>query len=180
MKRISILTPCYNEEDNVKNLYEQVKTVLADLPNYEYEHIFIDNASTDKTVEILKSIATTDKNVKLIVNARNFGQVRSGYHGLRQAKGDAVVTMVADLQDPPEMIKAFVKKWEEGYKIVVGIKQESHENRLMFAVRKIYYHFIGTISEVPLIRNFTGFGLYDKKVMDILRSIDDPNPYFRG
>jgi len=180
MKRISVLTPCYNEEDNVQQVYERVKAVFADLSNYNYEHIFIDNASTDKTVEIIKSIAAVDKNVKLIVNARNFGPVRSTYHGLLQTKGDAVCTMAADLQDPPETIKNFVQRWEEGYKIVVGIKPESHENPLMFTVRKAYYRFISTISEVPLIRNFNGFGLYDKKVMDILRGMDDPYPYFRG
>lgn len=180
MKLISVVTACYNEEENIREVYEQVKAVFSGLPQYRYEHIFIDNASQDKTVEILKSIAAEDKNVKIIVNTRNFGHIRSPFHGLLQAQGDAVISIVADLQDPPELIKDFIKKWEEGYKIVAGVKQQSKESKLMFFIRKCYYNFITKISEVELIKNFTGFGLYDKKVIDILREIDDPYPYFRG
>jgi glycosyltransferase involved in cell wall biosynthesis len=122
LKLISVITPCFNEEENVKELYGQVKTVFADLSQYEYEHIFIDNASKDRTVAILKEIAQEDRRVKIIVNTRNFGHIRSPFHALMQAKGDAVIGIVADLQDPPLMIKEFIKKWEEGYKIVIGVK----------------------------------------------------------
>ncbi len=180
MKLISIVTACYNEEENVEELYNQVKKVFSELPNYRYEHIFIDNASHDRTVEILSNIASRDKNIKVIVNARNFGHIRSPFHGLLQAEGDAVISIVADLQDPPEMIKIFIKKWEEGNKVVVGVKPESKESSFMFAIRRAYYSFISRIADVKLIKNFTGFGLYDKKVIKILRTIEDPYPYFRG
>jgi len=180
MKLISIVTPCYNEEENVEELSRQVKDVFSRLPGYNYEHIFIDNASKDRTVPILRDLASRDKNVKVIVNARNFGHIRSPFHGLLQAKGDAVISIVADLQDPPAMIADFLKKWEAGYKIVVGVKKGSQESRWMFAVRKLFYRIDAALSEVAQIRGFTGFGLYDKRVVDILRQIDDPYPYFRG
>jgi polyisoprenyl-phosphate glycosyltransferase len=180
LKRISVITPCFNEEENVKELYGQVKIVFADLPQYEYEHIFIDNASKDRTVAILKEIAKEDRRVKLIVNTRNFGHIRSPFHALMQAKGDAAISIVADLQDPPVMIKEFIRKWEEGYKIVIGVKTQSEESPLFFAIRKAYYNLVGRLSEIELIKNFTGFGLYDQKVIEILRSIEDPYPYFRG
>lgn len=180
MKLISVVTACFNEEENVKEVYEQVKAVFNDLSQYEYEHIFIDNASKDRTVALLKEIAQKDHRVKIIVNTRNFGQIRSGTHVLMQAKGDAVIGIVADLQDPPEMITDFIRKWEEGYKIVIGVKSKSEESPFFFAVRKTYYNLIGRLSEIELIKNFTGFGLYDQKVIEILRSIEDPYPYFRG
>jgi polyisoprenyl-phosphate glycosyltransferase len=180
MKKISIVTPCYNEEDNAQEVYNQVKAVFAGLPAYAYEHIFIDNASTDTTVSILKGIALTDPNVKLIINSRNFGHIRSPYYGMLQGKGDAVILLVADLQDPPELIKMFLEQWEAGFKIVAGVKPQSQESPLMFAVRKTYYGLVAKISEVKLISNFTGFGLYDQKVIEVLRGIDDPYPYFRG
>lgn len=180
MKLISVVTPCYNEEDNVSEIYEKVKMVFKALPQYQYEHIFIDNASGDRTVEILKSIAQKDKNIKIIVNARNFGHICSPHYAILESKGDAVISIVADLQDPPDMIAQFINKWEDGYKIVVGVKNGSKESPLMYAIRKSYYNLIGKLSEVELIKNFTGFGLYDKKVVEILREIDDPYPYFRG
>ncbi|MEA4925058.1 MAG: glycosyltransferase family 2 protein [Syntrophomonadaceae bacterium] len=180
MKLISIVTPCYNEEDNVEEVYKQVKAVFGALPEYKYEHIFIDNSSNDRTVEILKSLANKDNNIKIIVNTRNFGHVTSGYHALLEAKGDAVISIVADLQDPPEMIIEYIAKWEEGYKIVVGVKTASKESRLMYLIRNTYYNLIGKLSEIELIKNYTGFGLYDKEVIQILREIDDPYPYFRG
>ncbi len=180
MKLISIVTPCYNEQDNVEDIYKQVKAVFADLPNYRYEHIFIDNASDDKTVELLRGIAHEDKNVKIILNARNFGHIRSPYHAMLQAQGDAVILIVADLQDPPDLIKSFIQKWEEGYKIVIGTKPESQESKLMYAIRRMYYNFVTRIADVKLIKNFTGFGLYDQEVMTLLRSFDEPYPYFRG
>src|SRR3990167_10481822 len=180
MKLISIVTACYNEEDNVDDVYQQVKAVFADLPQYRYEHIFIDNASEDKTVEKLRAIATINKNVKVILNSRNFGHIRSPSYALLQAKGDAVISIVSDLQDPPEMIKKFLEKWEQGYKIVIGVKPDSSESKSMFAVRRLYYHFITRIADVRLIKNFTGFGLYDQDIIKILRTYDDPYPYFRG
>jgi polyisoprenyl-phosphate glycosyltransferase len=180
MPLISIVTPCYNEEENVEELYRQVKEVFATLPHCSYEHIFIDNASRDRTVEILKGIARGDRNVKIIVNSRNFGHIRSPYHALLQADGDAVILIVADLQDPPEMIRDFVAKWQEGYKIVLGVKTQSRETPAMFLARKLYYDFIGRLSEVHLTKNNTGFGLYDREIIGILRQIDDPYPYFRG
>lgn len=179
-KKISIFTPCYNEEDNVEILYNEVKKVFEQLPQYDYEHVFIDNNSFDKTVEILKRIANQDKKVKIIVNARNFGHIRSPYYGLLQVTGDCVISVVADLQDPPELIPEFLKKWEEGYKIVTAVKKKSRENPLMFLLRKIYYNILAKFSEGEQIKNFTGFGLYDKSFIDVIRKIDDPYPYFRG
>jgi glycosyltransferase involved in cell wall biosynthesis len=179
-KCISIVTPCYNEEENVAELSAQVKRVFSGLPQYDYEHLFIDNASKDATVSVLRDVARSDPHVRVIVNTRNFGHIRSGYYGLLQARGDAVVSLVADLQDPPELIGEFLRKWEDGYKIVAGIKKDSRESAVMFSVRKLYYHLIGRLSEIEQIKNFTGFGLYDRSVIDILRTIDDPYPYFRG
>lgn len=180
MKTISVVTPCFNEEDNVENVYNQVKEVFKTLPEYNYEHVFIDNASTDRTVDILKKIAKDDKNVKIIVNARNFGPIRSPYYASLQCIGDALIGVVADLQEPPEMIKEFIKKWEEGYKIVIGVKNKSKENKLMFLIRKMFYYIIAKISDTEQIKNFYGFGLYDKQFWDILRKLDEPYPYFRG
>jgi len=180
MKLISIMTPCYNEEQNVAEVYQRVKAVFKDLPQYQYEHLFIDNSSTDKTVPILKELAAQDKNVKIIVNARNFGHIRSPFYAILQAKGDAIISLVADLQNPPQLVMDFVKKWEEGYKIVVGVKSRSDENYLMSFIRRFYYYLITKISEAPLIKNFMGFGLYDRSFIEIIRKLDDPYPYFRG
>lgn len=180
MKLISIVTPCYNEEENVTEIYTQMKNVFDDLENYTYEHIFIDNASEDKTVHILREIASTDKKVKVIVNARNFGHIRSPYHAVLQTRGDAVISICADLQDPPSLIKDFIKKWEEGYKIVVGVKSKSEENPIMFFIRKLYYNLIEKYAETEQIKNFTGFGLYDKHFINTLRQLNEPYPYFRG
>lgn len=180
MKFISIVTGCYNEEENVQELYERVKKVMSLFDNYRYEHIFIDNASKDRTVDILRQIAKHDRNVKVIINARNFGHIRSPYYAILQAKGDAIIGIVADLQDPPELISDFIRKWEEGYKIVLGIKIKSKENKLMFLIRRLFYYIMFKIAETEQIKNFTGFGLYDKKFIEILRNLDDPYPYFRG
>jgi glycosyltransferase involved in cell wall biosynthesis len=179
-KHISIVTPCYNEEGNVRALYEAVRQVFAGLGHYTYEHIFIDNASKDATLAILKDIAREDRNVKVIANARNFGHIRSPYHGLLQATGDAVILLVADFQDPPALIADFLAKWTEGYKIVLGVKVEADESRLMYAVRSCYYGLVSRLADVELTRQFTGFGLYDRRIIEILRQIDDPCPYFRG
>jgi len=180
MKLISIVTHCYNEELVVRELYERVKEVMSPLTQYRYEHIFIDNASRDKTEEILRDIAGQDPNVKVILNARNFGQIRSANYALMQAQGDAVISLVADFQDPPDMIPDLIRKWEEGYKVVVGVKTKSEESFLFRWIRRGYYNLIGMLSEIELIKNFTGFGLYDQEVMRIMREIDDPYPYFRG
>ena len=180
MKTISVVTPCYNEEHNVRELHAQIKAAFAKLPGYSYEHICIDNASKDRTVEVLRELARDDKSLKVIVNARNFGHIRSPHHALLQAKGDAAILMASDLQDPPSLIPEFVKKWEEGYKVVLGIKTTSDESPVMFFIRKAYYDLIGRLSEIELAKNNTGFGLYDRAVLDVLRSVDDPYPYFRG
>jgi len=187
---LSIVTACFNEEENVDEVVRQVRAVVEGLPPraqpdggselYTYEHLFIDNASSDRTVEILRGICASDPRVKVIVNTRNFGHIRSPFHGLLAARGDAVISIVADLQDPPEMIRDFVAQWEAGYKVVVGVKKGSLEQKSMFFVRNLFYRLIDRLSEVPLIRNFTGFGLYDRAVMDTLREVDDPYPYFRG
>lgn len=178
-KLMSIVTPCYNEAENIDELYRRLVAVMATLP-YDYEHIFIDNASTDGTIGKIKNIAAQDNRVKLIVNARNFGHIKSPYYGILQSSGDACVLIASDLQDPPEMIVEFIKKWEEGFKTVLAVKPESEESSAMFFLRKIYYRFITQISEVPLVKNATGAGLYDRAVVDILRGIHDPYPYFRG
>lgn len=180
MRKISVVSGCYNEEDNIEELYRQVQEILKNLPQYTYEHIFIDNASEDKTVEILKGIAKTDKNVKIIVNTRNFGHIRSPYYGILQANGDAVIYICSDLQDPAFLIRDFIKKWESGYKVVIGVKSKSKENALMFALRKVYYKLLNFFSETKQIENFTGFGLYDKEVINKIKEIYDPYPYFRG
>jgi glycosyltransferase involved in cell wall biosynthesis len=178
---LTILTACYNEEGNVREVYQQVRAAMQTIPGYEYEHLFIDNASTDATVAILRELAAADKRVKVIVNTRNFGQVRSPYYALLQARGDAVMTCVADLQDPPELIPQFVRKWEEGYKIVIGVKKGSQESWLMRRTRKLYYWLVATLSsDVLLVHNFTGFGLYDREVVEQARSTDEQYPYFRG
>ena len=177
---ISIVTPCYNEEGNVCELYYAVKEQFEKLGKYNYEHIYIDNCSTDGTPAILEELAAKDKNVKVIFNSRNFGHIRSPYYALLQANGDAVIQMASDFQDPPEMIGDFIAKWEEGYKVVVGVKPKSKESPIMFLIRKMYYSFVRKLSEVELIDNFTGFGLYDKKIINILRDIKDPYPYLRG
>ena len=178
-KLISIVTPCYNEIENIDELTHRIRAVMETLP-YDYEHIFIDNASIDGTVARIKEIAMQDGRVKLIVNSRNFGHIRSPYYGVLQSTGDACILIASDLQDPPEMIIDFVKKWEDGFKTVLAVKPESEESRLMFFIRKAYYRLIAKISEVPLVQNATGAGLFDRAVIEILRKIQDSNPYFRG
>lgn len=177
---ISIVTPCYNEEANVKLLHNLINEAMSEMPEYDFEHIYIDNASTDQTLPILRNIASNDKRVKVIVNSRNFGHIRSPFYGLLQAKGDAVISMASDLQDPPSMIPEFIKKWEEGFKIVMGVKTRSEESKILFFLRTTYYKTLAKLSDVQLIENFTGFGCYDQQILDIIRQMDDPYPYFRG
>ena len=181
MKFISVVSGCYNEEDNVRELHERVCRVFAnELPEYTFELIIIDNASQDGTVRILKEIAAQDKRVKVIVNNRNFGHLRSPYHAVLQAGGDAIIVMASDLEDPPEMLPQFVRKWEEGYKIVLAQKTSSEEFLGLFLVRRFYYSLVSRLSDVPLVEDATGFGLYDRRVIEDIRKIGDPYPYFRG
>ena len=177
---ISVVTACYNEQENIEPLYQGIREQFARLPQYAYEHIFIDNASSDASVQRIKSICSRDPNVRLIVNTRNFGHIRSPVHALMQARGDAVIAMAADLQDPPELIPQFIERWEAGFKVVAGVKPRSIDSPVLAVVRWLYYDFIGRVSEVRLIRNFTGFGLYDREVVEAVRALDDPYPYFRG
>ena len=177
---ISIVTPCFNEEGNVEELHRQICEVMQTLPEYDYEHLYIDNASTDRTQELLRKIAAEDKRVKVIINTRNFGHLRSPYHAFLQASGEAIISMVSDLQDPPELIHEYLKKWKEGYKIVLGERVGSDEKSLMFKLRKLYYAFVSKLSDVDLLQNVTGAGLYDREVVEKLRSLNDPYPYVRG
>jgi glycosyltransferase involved in cell wall biosynthesis len=179
-KTITFFTPCYNEEENIELLYNSVCSVTEKMLEYNFEHVFIDNASTDNTLAILKQLAARDHRVKIIANVRNFGHVRSPYHGLLQCPGDAVICIVADLQDPPAMIPKFIEEWEKGHPLVLGIKKTSKESALMFMIRKTFYAIIKKISDTEHLSNFTGFGLYDQKFLSIVRLIDDPYPYFRG
>ncbi len=179
MKLISIVTPCYNEEANINELYERIQTVMSGL-DYSYEHIFIDNASTDNTVDLIRDLAKKDRRVKAILNTRNFGHIRSPYYGLLQGSGDVVVILASDLQDPPERIIDFIHKWEQGYKAVIGVKTKSQETGLFYFLRTIYYRFLRRLSDVDLIEHYTGFGLYDKQIINILNDLGDPYPYFRG
>lgn len=179
-KHISVMTPCYNEEGNIINLYNAVKAQFNKLPQYSYEHIFIDNYSTDCSRDILRELAQKDKNVKVILNARNFGPNRSGSYGMLQATGDALICIVCDLQDPPELIPQFLEKWEAGYKVVLGQKLKSKESPLMFQVRKLYYKIINWLSETPQYEGVTGYGLFDKEFLNTMRWMDDPDPYIKG
>jgi len=181
MKKISIITGCYNEEDNVIQLTDAIRKIMKEeLPQYEYEHMFIDNCSEDNTLELLRDICSKDKHVRVIENARNFGHVRSPFHGMLQTTGDCTISMAADFQDPPSLIPIFVKKWEEGFKVVCAVKTSSKENHAMFGIRNFYYNLVKRMSEVDSINNFTGFGLYDRQVIAALRLMEDPYPYFRG
>lgn len=177
---ITVVTPCYNEEGNVRELYLAVRRIFEGLPQYAYEHLFIDNASQDATAEILRTLAATDPKVKVILNARNFGQIRSPYHAILQAGGDAVIGMACDFQDPPDLIPTFLEQWEQGYKVALGIKQSAEEHGAFYAVRSTYYRSLARISDTRIVQQATGFGLYDRVVIDALRRIDDPYPFFRG
>ncbi len=179
-KLISVVAGCFNEEDNVDELYQRVRAVFAKLPQYRWEMILIDNASTDGTGERLRALAAADPGVKVIFNARNFGHIRSPYHALTLARGDAVISLVSDLQDPPELIPQFLAKWEEGYKAVVGVKESSEESPAFFLIRRCYYKLVHKLADVEIIQNCTGFGLYDQRLISLCRELDDPYPYFRG
>ena len=179
-KLISVVTPCFNEEGNVDELHRRIVAQFEQLPEYDFEHIYIDNASTDGTVAAIRRLAATDSRAKAIFNTRNFGIIRSSNHALLQARGDAIINMASDMQEPPELIVEFVRKWEEGFKVVVGVKPKSKETPSMFVLRRLYYATIGRIADVELIPHYTGFGLYDREEIELVRHIDDPYPYFRG
>lgn len=180
-KKISVMIPCYNEEENARPIYEAVKNELeTNLPQYDYEILFIDNKSTDKTRSIIREICKEDKNVRAIFNCRNFGQFNSPYYGIINTSGDCCVTICADFQDPVELIPKFVAEWEKGYKVVIGVKTQSKESKIMYALRSLYYKAIKKMSNVEQIEHFTGFGLYDKSFVKTLRELDDPQPFIRG
>lgn len=180
MKKISVLVPCYNEEKNVEPLSVAVIEQLESLQNYDWELLFIDNCSTDKTREILERLCAKNKKIKAIFNAKNFGQFNSPYYGLLQTTGDCTISMCADFQDPVEMIPKFVKEWENGYKIVCAIKTTSKESKIMYFLRTCYYNIIKKMSDIEQIEHFTGFGLYDKSFIETLKTLDDPIPFLRG
>lgn len=180
MKKISVLVPCYNEEENVEPLSKAIIEELNKLEKYDYELVFIDNCSTDMTRPKLQKLCQENKKIKAIFNAKNFGQFNSPYYGLLQTTGDCTILICADFQDPISMIPKFIKEWENGYKIVIGIKDKSKENKIMYFLRSCYYKIIKKVSDVEQIEHFTGFGLYDKKFIEVLRDLDDPTPFLRG
>ena len=181
MKKISVVVPTYNEEENVELLVDKIeKEFKKNLKKYDYEILFIDNDSVDKTQKILENICNKNKKVKAIFNTKNFGQFNSPYYGMMQSTGDATILMCADFQDPIDMIHKFVEEWENGYKIVIGIKNKSKESKIMYFLRSCYYKLIKKFSNVEQIEQFTGFGLYDKKFIEVLRNLDDTEPYLRG
>ena len=180
-KMISVVVPTYNEQENVVPLTDTLVKIFAEeLPEYNYEIIFIDNHSKDNTKTLIRQICSENPNVKAIFNARNFGQMRSPVYGFKQAYGDCVVRLNADFQDPPSLIPTFVREWEKGHKIVIGIKEKTEEGFFMAFVRRQYYKFLRKITDIGHIENFTGFGLFDKAFVDVVRNIHDPMPYFRG
>ena len=181
MKKISLVVPCYNEEANIEALYEAItEEFRTELPGYDYELIYIDNDSKDHSRDIIRLLAMKDPHVKGILNAKNFGQFNSPYYGLLQMTGDCVITLACDFQDPVDMIHKFVAGWEEGYRIVIGVKTKSKENPLIYGLRTLYYKTIKRFSNVEMIMHYTGFGLYDKDFIDVLRKLDDPTPFLRG
>jgi glycosyltransferase involved in cell wall biosynthesis len=179
-KLVTIVTGCYNEVENVRPLYEALQAIFTTRPQYRFEILYIDNASQDGTQHILRAIAAEDSSVKVILNARNFGHIRSPMHGLMEARGDALIIMASDFQDPPEMISQFLDQWEAGHKVVMGVKEKSEESWLFYQLREQYYRMLARMSDVKLVNQTTGFGLYDRVVVEAIRKINDPYPYFRG
>lgn len=181
MKKISVILPTYNEEDNVIPLSKEIVNIFNnELNNYDYEIIFTDNNSIDSTREKIISLCQENKNIKAIFNAKNFGQFRSPFNAMINANGDCVILMVSDFQDPPKIIVDFVREWESGYKIVIGIKNKSKENLIMRFIRSLYYKLMKYISDIEHIEHFTGTGLYDKSFIKTISVLDDPDPYIRG
>ncbi len=180
MPHVTVVTPCYNEEGNVEELHRRIRSVFAERGDLTWNHLLIDNASTDGTMSVLRRLAAEHREVQVILNTRNFGHIRSPYHALLEATGDAVICMASDLQDPPELIPRFLDEWQNGSDVVVGIKSKSEESALFWSLRSVYYKVVRRMADVDLIEHFTGFGLYDRKVIEVLRGINDPYPYFRG
>lgn len=179
-KLISIVTPTFNESENIEVLYGRLCEVWAELSNYDFELVVIDNASTDDTVKKLRKIALNDHRVKIIINNKNYGHIRSPYWGMLQASGSAVIFISSDLQDPPELIPRFINLWEEGWKVVMATKPTSKINSISHGLRKVYYKILNKISKIDIVENATGFGIYDRKIIELIRKIDDKNPYFKG
>ena len=177
---LSIVSPCFNEEANVEELYRRVKAAVSGIEKYDFEFIFIDNHSEDTTVEKLKALAIADSAVKIIVNTRNFGHIRSPYHGILQSRGVATIYLASDLQDPPEMIPEFISYWEVGYKLVMATKPHSEGSPLVHYMRKSYYRLLDGISDITVVNDSTGFGLYDREVLNQLRHLNEPYPFLRG
>jgi len=177
---VGLVLPCYNEALNVDELHSRICAVIGTIPECRFSLLFVDNSSTDDTVQKLRAIADRDSRVTVIENSRNFGHIRSPFHGLLECPGDCVIAMATDLQDPPELIPAFLQEWRRGMSVVIGQKQSSDESPLFFLVRSTYYRVIAGISDVPLLQHVTGFGLYDRRVIEIMRSLRDPYPYVRG
>jgi len=180
MKKISILIPCYNEEENIKEISKAIISEMHKLEKYDYELVFIDNCSTDNTQNLIAELCKENDKIKAIFNCKNFGQFNSPYYGLQQTTGDCTILICADFQDPVEMIPKFIKEWENGYKLVIGIKNKSKENKLMYFLRSCYYKIIKKLSKTEQIEHFTGFGLYDKEFIEVLKKLDDPTPFLRG
>lgn len=180
MKKVSILVPCYNEEENIVSISDAIISQMEILTKYDYELVFIDNCSTDKTRSLLRIVCAKNPKIKAIFNAKNFGQFNSPYYGICQMSGDCVIVICADFQDPVELIPVFLKYWEEGYQIVCGIKTASKENPIMYKLRTVYYKLIKKYSNINLIEHFTGFGLYDASFVNVLRNLHDPSPFIRG
>jgi len=180
-RKISIASPAYNEEGNIREFYDRVTAVIDRIPEYDFEIVISDNCSTDKTPEILRELAANDKRLKVILNARNFGHIRSPFNGMLQCTGDAVIVLVSDLQEPPELIPELIRNWEDGYKVVTCVKESSAESPVMYFLRRVFYWAIQRFSDsAEMIQNFNGFGMYDRQFMDALRRYRDPYPYFRG
>ena len=180
MKKVSIMIPCYNEEENIEAITDAVVKQMEALPQYDYEVVCIDNCSTDNTRPLLRKICGKNKKIKAILNVKNFGQFNSPYYGLTQCTGDCAISVCADFQDPVEMIPEFLKYWEEGYQIVYGVKTSSKEGKIMYGLRSLYYKLIKKYSSVDQIEHFTGFGLYDKSFLETMRNLKDPTPFIRG
>jgi glycosyltransferase involved in cell wall biosynthesis len=180
VKTIWLVSACYNEAGNITELYERIKKIFQTLTKYNFVLLFIDNSSTDGTQEEIENICRNDERVKAIFNSRNYGHIRSPFHGFLQAGGDAVITVLSDLQVDPEIIAEYIKKWEEGYDVVIGVKENEVEFLGMKLLRILFYKVVNLLSEIPLRKNFIGLGLYDKKVVDAIKLIKDPYPYFRG
>src|ERR1019366_8502902 len=180
-KLITIITPCYNEVLNVREVHRRIQAIATALPQYSFDHLFVDNGCKDGTVDVLREMAAEDPSVKVILNARNFGSDRSGMNAFLQAQGDAVGSIAADLQDPPELFIDMIHEWEKGFPIVAAIKNSSDESGLMYRIRSAYYHLVARLTNVEVLEHFTGFGLYDRSVVEQIRkNFRDPYPYFRG